>query len=171
LARAISRSAAAVPGRSDARGRRICAPRSAAWMRVAASPSTAASHCDERSVESASSLALPGLPGGADAAAASAETRAAARETIAALEQRVHAAEAACAKAKRVAAKVIAHSQKQSARLDAAGGAASLADVGRYIINVSAMEGKFYRYKTANHPHTNMAKAALSWVLYRQPRC
>ena len=62
LARAISRSAAVVPGRSDARGRRTCAPRSAAWMRVAASPSTAASHCDERSVESASSLALPGLP-------------------------------------------------------------------------------------------------------------
>lgn len=32
----------------------------------------------------------------------------------------------------------------------------------RYIINVSAMEGKFYRYKTPNHPHTNMAKAALN---------
>ena len=26
---------------------------------------------------------------------------------------------------------------------------------------VSAMEGKFYRHKTPNHPHTNMAKAAL----------
>ncbi|RHY28255.1 hypothetical protein DYB32_006108 [Aphanomyces invadans] len=25
----------------------------------------------------------------------------------------------------------------------------------KYIINVSAMEGKFYRYKTPNHPHTN----------------
>lgn len=34
----------------------------------------------------------------------------------------------------------------------------------RYIINVSAMEGKFYRYKMANHPHTNMAKAALNML-------
>lgn len=34
----------------------------------------------------------------------------------------------------------------------------------RYIINVSAMEGKFYRYKLPNHPHTNMAKAALNML-------
>ncbi|CAD7950660.1 unnamed protein product [Amoebophrya sp. A120] len=34
----------------------------------------------------------------------------------------------------------------------------------RFIVNVSAMEGKFYRYKTANHPHTNMAKAALNMM-------
>jgi NAD(P)-dependent dehydrogenase (short-subunit alcohol dehydrogenase family) len=34
----------------------------------------------------------------------------------------------------------------------------------RYILNVSAMEGTFYRYKTANHPHTNMAKAALNMM-------
>lgn len=34
----------------------------------------------------------------------------------------------------------------------------------RFIINVSAMEGKFYRYKTPNHPHTNMAKAALNML-------
>ena len=33
-----------------------------------------------------------------------------------------------------------------------------------YIVNVSAMEGKFYRHKTANHPHTNMAKAALNMM-------
>ena len=33
-----------------------------------------------------------------------------------------------------------------------------------FIINVSAMEGKFYRYKTPNHPHTNMAKAALNMM-------
>jgi NAD(P)-dependent dehydrogenase (short-subunit alcohol dehydrogenase family) len=26
------------------------------------------------------------------------------------------------------------------------------------------MEGKFYRYKTPNHPHTNMAKAALNML-------
>jgi NAD(P)-dependent dehydrogenase (short-subunit alcohol dehydrogenase family) len=26
------------------------------------------------------------------------------------------------------------------------------------------MEGKFYRYKMANHPHTNMAKAALNMM-------
>lgn len=31
-----------------------------------------------------------------------------------------------------------------------------------FIINVSAMEGKFYRYKLPNHPHTNMAKAGKS---------
>ena len=37
-------------------------------------------------------------------------------------------------------------------------------DVDKYIINVSAMEGKFYRYKTPNHPHTNMAKAALNMM-------
>ena len=29
---------------------------------------------------------------------------------------------------------------------------------------VSAMEGKFYRYKMPNHPHTNMAKAALNML-------
>jgi NAD(P)-dependent dehydrogenase (short-subunit alcohol dehydrogenase family) len=34
----------------------------------------------------------------------------------------------------------------------------------RYIINVSAMEGKFYRYKMPCHPHTNMAKAALNML-------
>lgn len=35
----------------------------------------------------------------------------------------------------------------------------------RYIVNVSAMEGKFtYRNKTARHPHTNMAKAALNMM-------
>lgn len=36
---------------------------------------------------------------------------------------------------------------------------------GRYIVNVSAMEGKFYRHKTPNHPHTNMAKAGLNMVV------
>jgi len=34
----------------------------------------------------------------------------------------------------------------------------------RYVINVSAMEGKFYRYKQPTHPHTNMAKAALNMM-------
>ena len=42
-------------------------------------------------------------------------------------------------------------------RGDAAAGAA-------FVVNVSAMEGKFYRYKTPNHPHTNMAKAALNMM-------
>jgi NAD(P)-dependent dehydrogenase (short-subunit alcohol dehydrogenase family) len=41
---------------------------------------------------------------------------------------------------------------------------ASCAEVNKFIINVSAMEGKFYRFKTANHPHTNMAKAALNMM-------
>jgi NAD(P)-dependent dehydrogenase (short-subunit alcohol dehydrogenase family) len=35
----------------------------------------------------------------------------------------------------------------------------------KFIVNASAMEGKFNRYKTHFHPHTNMAKAALNqWV-------
>lgn len=35
----------------------------------------------------------------------------------------------------------------------------------KHIVNVSAMEGVFYRaYKTDRHPHTNMAKAALNML-------
>ena len=34
----------------------------------------------------------------------------------------------------------------------------------RFIVNVSAMEGKFYRSKSVYHPHTNMAKAALNMM-------
>jgi NAD(P)-dependent dehydrogenase (short-subunit alcohol dehydrogenase family) len=35
----------------------------------------------------------------------------------------------------------------------------------RHIVNVSAMEGQFYRrFKTDKHPHTNMAKAALNMM-------
>eukprot|EP01116_Phalansterium_solitarium_P012318 TRINITY_DN284_c0_g2_i1.p3 TRINITY_DN284_c0_g2~~TRINITY_DN284_c0_g2_i1.p3 ORF type:complete len:201 (+),score=108.46 TRINITY_DN284_c0_g2_i1:1153-1755(+) len=34
----------------------------------------------------------------------------------------------------------------------------------KFIVNVSAMEGKFYRYKAETHPHTNMAKAALNMM-------
>ena len=35
----------------------------------------------------------------------------------------------------------------------------------RHIVNVSAMEGQFYRnFKTTRHPHTNMAKAALNMM-------
>lgn len=34
----------------------------------------------------------------------------------------------------------------------------------KYIINVSAMEGKFYRHKSPYHPHTNAAKAALNML-------
>ncbi len=34
----------------------------------------------------------------------------------------------------------------------------------RFIVNVSSMEGKFYRSKEAAHPHTNMAKAALNML-------
>ena len=36
--------------------------------------------------------------------------------------------------------------------------------VPKFIVNVSAMEGKFYRVKSAYHPHTNMAKAALNMM-------
>jgi len=35
----------------------------------------------------------------------------------------------------------------------------------KHIVNVSAMEGQFYRNsKTTRHPHTNMAKAALNMM-------
>eukprot|EP01083_Nonionella_stella_P173892 601189_1 len=34
----------------------------------------------------------------------------------------------------------------------------------KFVINVSAMEGKFYRHKQPTHPHTNMAKAALNML-------
>jgi NAD(P)-dependent dehydrogenase (short-subunit alcohol dehydrogenase family) len=35
----------------------------------------------------------------------------------------------------------------------------------KHIVNVSAMEGQFYRrFKTDKHPHTNMAKAALNMM-------
>ena len=37
----------------------------------------------------------------------------------------------------------------------------------KHIINVSAMEGKFHRFKKADrHPHTNMAKAALNMLTH-----
>ncbi|CBH17766.1 oxidoreductase-like protein [Trypanosoma brucei gambiense DAL972] len=39
-----------------------------------------------------------------------------------------------------------------------------VADEPRFIINVSAMEGQFYRFKQVTHPHTNMAKAALNMM-------
>ena len=34
----------------------------------------------------------------------------------------------------------------------------------KHIVNVSAVEGQFYKLKTARHPHTNMAKAALNMM-------
>jgi len=39
-----------------------------------------------------------------------------------------------------------------------------LPDIDKFIVNVSAMEGKFYRHKGETHPHTNMAKAALNMM-------
>ena len=35
----------------------------------------------------------------------------------------------------------------------------------KYIVNVTAMEGVFYRIKQPNHPHTNMAKSALNQMV------
>jgi NAD(P)-dependent dehydrogenase (short-subunit alcohol dehydrogenase family) len=38
-------------------------------------------------------------------------------------------------------------------------------DRDKHIVNVSAVEGQFYRsFKTVRHPHTNMAKAALNMM-------
>jgi len=34
----------------------------------------------------------------------------------------------------------------------------------KFIVNVSAMEGNFSRFKKSHHPHTNMAKAALNMM-------
>jgi NAD(P)-dependent dehydrogenase (short-subunit alcohol dehydrogenase family) len=39
----------------------------------------------------------------------------------------------------------------------------NIADM-KFIVNVSAMEGKFYRFKNETHPHTNMAKASLNMM-------
>jgi NAD(P)-dependent dehydrogenase (short-subunit alcohol dehydrogenase family) len=41
---------------------------------------------------------------------------------------------------------------------------ALIAAGGGFIINVSAMEGMFYRHKLTTHPQTNMAKAALNMM-------
>jgi NAD(P)-dependent dehydrogenase (short-subunit alcohol dehydrogenase family) len=39
------------------------------------------------------------------------------------------------------------------------------ADRDKHVVNVSAVEGQFYRrFKTTRHPHTNMAKAALNMM-------
>eukprot|EP00937_MAST-01D_sp_MAST-1D-sp2_P005000 g5000.t1 len=51
-----------------------------------------------------------------------------------------------------------------NARLEPLLSRGAMRDVDKYVINVSAMEGKFYRYKTPHHPHTNMAKAALNMM-------
>ncbi|PCJ58176.1 MAG: oxidoreductase [Planctomycetota bacterium] len=41
----------------------------------------------------------------------------------------------------------------------------------KHIVNVTAMEGKFHRYKKADrHPHTNMAKAALNMLTHTSAR-
>jgi len=41
----------------------------------------------------------------------------------------------------------------------------AVATADKHIVNVSAMEGQFYRnFKTTRHPHTNMAKAALNMM-------
>jgi NAD(P)-dependent dehydrogenase (short-subunit alcohol dehydrogenase family) len=38
-------------------------------------------------------------------------------------------------------------------------------DQQRFIVNLSAMEGQFYKkFKNSTHPHTNMAKAALNMM-------
>ncbi|KAI9004214.1 hypothetical protein BC832DRAFT_592905 [Gaertneriomyces semiglobifer] len=34
----------------------------------------------------------------------------------------------------------------------------------KFVVNVSAMEGQFYRHKTIFHPHSNMAKASLNML-------
>jgi NAD(P)-dependent dehydrogenase (short-subunit alcohol dehydrogenase family) len=50
---------------------------------------------------------------------------------------------------------------------DIEGGVASHgvpANLCRFIVNVSSMEGKFYRAKLPTHPHTNMAKAGLNML-------
>ncbi|KAI8850332.1 hypothetical protein BC829DRAFT_369032 [Chytridium lagenaria] len=44
------------------------------------------------------------------------------------------------------------------------GGGGRPEDWDKYVVNVSAMEGQFYRNKTIFHPHTNMAKASLNMM-------
>jgi NAD(P)-dependent dehydrogenase (short-subunit alcohol dehydrogenase family) len=50
---------------------------------------------------------------------------------------------------------------------DADGDADDDAERPAFIVNVSAMEGKFYRHKMPSHPHTNMAKVSGVRVLVR----
>jgi len=50
------------------------------------------------------------------------------------------------------------------ARTREADRASGAPDVGRYIVNVSSMEGKMYRKKDPYHAHTNMAKASLNMM-------
>ena len=45
-----------------------------------------------------------------------------------------------------------------------AGGAGAGGAPLKFIVNVSAMEGRFYKWKAPTHPHTNMAKAALNMM-------
>ena len=46
----------------------------------------------------------------------------------------------------------------------ATAGAGAAGGAKRFVVNVSAMEGQFYRAKTPYHPHTNMAKAAMNMM-------
>ena len=56
------------------------------------------------------------------------------------------------------------NSRLQPLMTRSSGAAAGSAAAAAFIVNISAMEGKFYRHKTPNHPHTNMAKAALNMM-------
>ena len=65
------------------------------------------------------------------------------------------------------AARDAARERGRAVRLERAPQAADAARPGRdkHIVNVSAVEGQFYRrFKTTRHPHTNMAKAALNMM-------
>lgn len=72
------------------------------------------------------------------------------------------AAAAAAAKKERAAASARRSGLAGVSKLLGDVAAAVPASVCRFVINVSAMEGKFARAKTPAHPHTNMAKAALN---------
>lgn len=55
-------------------------------------------------------------------------------------------------------------------RAPLAAGARAAPDGHSYIVNVSAMEGKFYRFKTATHVHTNGSKAYLNMATHTAAR-
>ncbi|RYE84792.1 MAG: hypothetical protein EOO65_01660 [Methanosarcinales archaeon] len=59
-----------------------------------------------------------------------------------------------------------AHKEMQAAGASITGAQSKRvpANLCRFIVNVSAMEGKFHRHKLPTHPHTNMAKAALNMM-------
>lgn len=123
-----------------------------------------------RSAAAAAGASAAGVAGGAEDAASCSDAAAAAGGAGGPPSKRPRreapdaaaAAEAAAAKKERAAASARRSGLAGVSKLLGDVAAAVPASLCRFVINVSAMEGKFARAKTPAHPHTNMAKAALN---------